>query len=111
GLGWNSVVQSHDFSRIELRLKPSAGRYEGGTYNMPGLLALGASLEMLADHPPEQIARRVLDLTETICRRLPEAGALVKSCREPEHASGIVSFDLPGRNLADVRRACRERQV
>ncbi|HEV3341536.1 MAG TPA: aminotransferase class V-fold PLP-dependent enzyme [Pirellulales bacterium] len=111
GLGWNSVVQAHDFSRIELRLKPSAGRYEGGTYNMPGLLALGASLEMLADHPPEQISRRVVDLTDIICRRLAEVGAVVKSCRRPEHASGIVSFDLPGRNLLEVRRHCRERQV
>jgi selenocysteine lyase/cysteine desulfurase len=111
GLGWNSVVQAHDFSRIELRLKPSAGRYEGGTYNMPGLLALGASLEMLADHPPEQIARRVIDLTDAICQRLAEVGAVIQSCRRKEHASGIVSFDLPGRNLLEVRRHCRERQV
>jgi cysteine desulfurase/selenocysteine lyase len=111
GLGWNSVVQAHDFSRIELRLKPSAGRYEGGTYNMPGLLALGASLEMLADHPPEQVSRRVVHLTDVVCQRLPEVGAVVKSCRLPERASGIVSFDLPDRNLAEVRRHCRERQV
>ncbi|HWB10597.1 MAG TPA: aminotransferase class V-fold PLP-dependent enzyme [Pirellulales bacterium] len=111
GLGWNSVVHAHDFSRIELRLKPSAGRYEGGTYNMPGLLALGASLEMLADHPPERVSRRVLHLTDVICQRLPEVGAVVKSCRQREHASGIVSFDLPGRNVAEIRRDCRERQV
>src|SRR5487761_353558 len=51
GLGWNSVGQAHDFGQIDLRLKPSAARYEGGTYNMPGLLALGASLEMLAAYP------------------------------------------------------------
>ena len=111
GLGWNSVVQTHDFSKIELKLKPTAGRYEGGTYNMPGLLALGASLEMLDDYPPSAVAERVLDLTDAICERLPEVGATVTSCREREHASGIVSFDVPGRNLADVRRHCRERQV
>jgi selenocysteine lyase/cysteine desulfurase len=111
GLGWNSVEHAHDFSKIELRLKRSAARYEGGTYNMPGLLALGASLEMLGDYPPEQISQRVLDLTDAICHRLPEIGAINTSEREPEHASGVVSFDLPGRNLAEVRRQCRQRQV
>lgn len=111
GLGWNSVVQAHDFNKIELRLKPSAGRYEGGTYNMPGLLALGASLEMLADYPPEKISARVLELTDAICRRLPEVGAVTTTCPDHEHASGIVSFDVPGRNLAEMRRQCRERQV
>ncbi|HET6879670.1 MAG TPA: aminotransferase class V-fold PLP-dependent enzyme [Pirellulales bacterium] len=111
GLGWNSVVHSHDFSKIELCLKPSAGRYEGGTYNMPGLLALGASLEMLADYPPGKISRRVLDLTDAICDRLPSVGAVSTTCREPQQASGIVSFEIPGRNLAEVRRQCRERQV
>lgn len=111
GMGWNSVVQAHDFGKIELSLKPTAGRYEGGTYNMPGLLALGASLEMLADYPPEQICGRLVDLTDAICNRLPEVGATTSTCREHEHASGIVSFDLPGRNLAEVRRRCREQHV
>ena len=111
GLGWNSVVHAHDFSKIELRLKPSAGRYEGGTYNMPGLLALGASLEMLAYYPPEKISQRVLCLTDAICNRLPSVGAVTTTCRERQQASGIVSFDLPGRNLAEVRRQCREQQV
>jgi selenocysteine lyase/cysteine desulfurase len=111
GLGWNSVEHAHDFSKIDLRLKPSAGRYEGGTYNMPGLLALGASLEMLADYPPATMSQRVLELTDAICERLAEVRAVVKSDRRRERASGIVSFDLPGRNLPEVRRHCRERQV
>lgn len=111
GIGWNSVVQSHDYSHIELTLKPAARRYEGGTYNMPGLLALGASLELLAEFPVSEIADRVLSLTDNLCERLSAAGAVVASCREPEHASAIVSFELPGDNPAEVRRRCREHQV
>lgn len=111
GIGWNSVVQSHDYSHIELTLKPAARRYEGGTYNMPGLLALGASLELLAEFPVSEIANRVLSLTDALCERLLAAGAVVSSCREPGRASGIVSFELPDDNPAEVRRRCRERQV
>jgi cysteine desulfurase/selenocysteine lyase len=111
GIGWNSVVQSYDFQRIELELKPTAARYEGGTYNMPGLLALGASLELLASFSTEQIAERILAITEAICERLLRLGAVVASCREGNHASGIVSFELPGRNPAAVRKNCLERRV
>lgn len=111
GIGWNSVVQSHDYTHIELALKPAARRYEGGTYNMPGLLALGASLELLASFPVAEIAARVLSLTDALCARLSAAGAVVSSCREKAHASGIVSFELPGENPAEVRRRCREQQV
>jgi selenocysteine lyase/cysteine desulfurase len=111
GLGWNSVVQPYDFDRIELNPKPAAARYEGGTYNMPGLLALGASLELLAAFPTERVAARILAITDEICERLSRVGAAIASCREPLHASGIVSFELPGRNPALVRKGCRERHV
>ena len=106
GIGWNSVVQGNDFSRIELNLKPSAARYEGGTYNIGGLLALGASLEILAAIGVEAIGRRVLEITELACDRLTSVGAKVASSREPQHASGIVSFDVPGHSPNDMRKQC-----
>ncbi|HUY93407.1 MAG TPA: aminotransferase class V-fold PLP-dependent enzyme [Pirellulales bacterium] len=111
GVGWNSVAHAYDFNCVEMNLKPAAARYEGGTYNMPGLAAFGASLELLATYPTEQIAARVLAVTDELCERLARLGAKIASCREPQHASGIVSFELPGRNPALVRKACREQQV
>src|SRR5262249_57975712 len=47
GVGWNSVVGAHDFSTIDFRLKPHAGRFEGGTLNVGGIVALGESLGLL----------------------------------------------------------------
>jgi len=111
GVGWNSVVQTLDFSHIELKIKPAAGRYEGGTYNMAGFAALGASLDLLARYPRAEIAARVLQITDEICRRLGELVATVASCRDTGRASGIVAFDLAGQDPSQVRKRCRERRV
>ena len=106
GVGWNSVVGSQDFSRIDPTWKKTAERYEGGSPNMAGLLALGASLELLERFGSSSIAARVLEITDQACQRLAEIGAVVQSDRSDAHKSGIVVFDLPGRDLEAVRRSC-----
>ena len=111
GVGWNSVVHSQDFRHIELKLKPSAERYEGGSQNMVGMLALGASLEMLLGYGIDQIAKQILKITDQACERLAEIGAQIVSTREGERRSGIVSFELAGRDPALVRRHCLAQHV
>jgi selenocysteine lyase/cysteine desulfurase len=107
-VGWNSVVRAHDFSHVEMNLKPAASRYEGGTQNMAGVLALGASLDLLArmglGATRSAIADRVLSISDYACARLAAAGARITSPREPQHRSGIVVFDVPGQEPAAVRR-------
>jgi cysteine desulfurase / selenocysteine lyase len=112
GVGWNSVKHEHDFNRIEYDLKDTAQRYEGGSQNVAGLIALGASLELLAQFPAEARAARVLEITDLACRRLVELGAVILSDRtRDENKSGIVLFELPGRDPQAVRRACLEKGV
>lgn len=106
GVGWNSVVQGGDFSRIELALKPNSSRYEGGTQNMAGMMALGASLRLLESLGIEQIAAAILDITDHACQRLAEVGARVVSSRNGDDRSGIISFELPGADVATVRKQC-----
>ena len=43
GVGWHSVVHALDFSHIDLNLKPHAGRWESGSLNVAGSIALGAA--------------------------------------------------------------------
>jgi selenocysteine lyase/cysteine desulfurase len=106
GVGWSSVAGAADFNRIELVFKDTASRYEGGSQNMVGLLALKTSLELLAGFGFPAIAQRVVALTDLACRRLVEAGAVVRTPRDPGHESGIVSFELPDRDPLAVRRHC-----
>lgn len=111
GVGWNSVVHAHDFNRIELVFKDSAARYEGGSPSTAGWIALGASLQLLTSFGMEAIARRVLEITDLACERLQQIGAVIRSDRRPQHKSGIVAFELPGRDPEAVKTRCLERGV
>lgn len=115
GVGWNSVVHCFDFDHVELNLKPSAARYEGGTMNSVGFLALGASLEVLADqglaHNSMAIADRVLDVREYAAEELTKLGAHVRNQYERCHQSGILSFQLPEANHQALRETCLEQGV
>ncbi len=108
GVGWNSVIHSGDYTRRELNLRPTAARYEGGTWNMPGIMGLGASLELLLSFGVDSISQRVLEVTDLLCDRLAGQGGIVHSHREDEHKSGIVSFEMPGQDTFAVRRRCLE---
>lgn len=108
GIGWNSVVNEHDFSRIDLTLKHNAIRYEGGSQNSAGLLGLGASIALLNRLGAAAIAQRVLEITDLACERLQSLGATISSDRRPPHKSGIVTFELPGRDPQQLRRRCLE---
>ncbi len=111
GLGWNSVRQGTDYSRIELNVKDSAARYEGGSYNVAGFLGLGASLELLGRHDIHQIAARLLAVTDEACERLRRQGAQVCSHREPGRASGIVAFEIPDRNPLALKKELLKHHV
>lgn len=115
GVGWNSVVQGHDFGRIDLTLRDEAARYEGGSQNLAGVLALGASLRMLRDFGlgpnTSAVGERVLEISELACRRIEQIGGKVVSRRTAEHRSGIVAFEMPGRDPQAERRRLLKRGV
>ena len=111
GVGWNSVRNELDFSHIELVFKDSAARYEGGSQNVAGLSGLAASLELLDRFGTTALSRRIVEITDLACRRLTEIGATILSDRSPAHRSGIVSFELPGRDPQTLRQQCREKDV
>ncbi|MCS6850189.1 MAG: aminotransferase class V-fold PLP-dependent enzyme [Gemmataceae bacterium] len=107
GIGWNSVVGSRDFCRIDFTLKPHAGRWESGTLNVGGISALGASIELLLSVGLKAIEQRVLYLTDLLCESAARAGLQIWSSRQPGDRSGIVSLVVPGVNPRAVVRACR----
>jgi selenocysteine lyase/cysteine desulfurase len=115
GVGWNSVVHRHDYSKVDLELSPDASRYEGGSMNMAGMIALAASLQLLLDcghgSRDSQLADRVLDITDLACETLVQHGCQMVTRRDGEHRSGILTFDVPDQNPVELRRRCLEAGV
>lgn len=111
-VGWKSVIGYADYSTIDFRLQPRAARFEGGSHNMPGILALGASLELFEEIGPVAIAAGLKRVTDELVALVPALGGEVVSPRGEGEWSGIVSFTLPGRDARSlVRRARQERVV
>jgi selenocysteine lyase/cysteine desulfurase len=117
GPGWHSVNPGQDYTHIELNLRPTAARYEGGSQNNGGMLAFGASLKLLNDLGAKNLAAAVLDITDRACERLAKIGATIVSDRRPDHRdgeqrSGIVAFAFPGRDhMAMKRHAMRQNVI
>lgn len=111
GIGWNSVVGARDFTRIDFRLKPHAGRWESGTLNVGDIMGLGASLGLLLGIGVPLINDRVMQLTDYLCNVAGAAALEVFSSRIPDERSGIVSLRAPGRDLSQLVRRCRNKGI
>ncbi len=114
-VGWHSVVDSHDFGKAELNIRPDAARYEGGSQNMVGFLGLGASVDLLVRHgltsTDSPIGERVLWITSLARQKLESMGATIVGPQADHQRSGIVAFEIPGRNPGQLRSQCLKQGV
>ncbi|MCI0702395.1 MAG: aminotransferase class V-fold PLP-dependent enzyme [Planctomycetia bacterium] len=107
GVGAFSVIKPLAFSTIDFTMKPHAGRWEGGALNIPGISALGASLELLLSAGIENVQHRVIELTDYLCDRALSLGWQVFSSRAESEKSGIVSLLHPKLPPDEVMKRCR----
>ena len=103
--GWFSLEEPFDFFNVEQPLKQSAARYEEGAYNVAGLHGMVGSLELLLEAGPDELARRILLLTDRLCEGLRSIGWSVLSPRETEaEKSGIVLCTRAGEDFGTLRQ-------
>ncbi|MCC9605224.1 aminotransferase class V-fold PLP-dependent enzyme [Blastopirellula sp. JC732] len=114
-VGPSSMVKPYDYDRIALDFADSARRFEGGSKNMVGYMAMGSSLGLLMEYGagPQQsaIGERVLEIGDYAVERLQSIGASIFSDREGEKRSGIISFDFPGQDPHQLRKRCVDAKV
>lgn len=95
-VGWMNMVNASDYGNYQFEFQPDARRFEPGSYNIPGILGLGASLELLLEVGIDRVWARIDMLTSRLCAGLEGKGYRVFSPREnPDERSGIVIFDPP----------------
>lgn len=114
-VGWASVKNSHNYSDPVFQLSDGASRFESGSANMVGAVALLASLEMFRQvrrtHGDTAIGDRVLHSTRQLDQLLRQVGAVTRLPIDPMHQSGILTFEVPGVEPAEIRRQAMERKV
>lgn len=107
-VGWMNVVNAQEYGNYDYTLRPDAGRFECGTYNVPGLLALKASLEMLLALGTPNVRERIKYLTSHLILALRDKGYQIISPRHADNYSGIVSFISPAHNHEQIVRSLRK---
>lgn len=95
-VGWMNMVDAQNYCDYRYEFQPDARRFEPGSYNVPGILALGAAIDLLLEVGVDEIWRRVEALTARLCEGLTGKGYRVFSPRRhADERSGIVIFDPP----------------
>ena len=110
-VGWNSVADAGNYDVYDATPAPTARRFECGSHNTLGIHALGASLDLLLEVGIEAIQERLRVLTDRLVDGLRGAGYRVLSPRGESEWSGIVTFDSPVHDTADLHRALRGRKI
>ncbi len=111
GVGWHSVTSSYNTPGIHFDLKPSAQRWEGGTFNMPGIQAFGTSVGLFLELGPAAVSARILDRADCAREAARRAGWTVRESGRPEDRSGIVILEREGVDPEAVARDLRQRGV
>lgn len=117
-VGWHSLDERQAFDPANTQLKASAARYEGGSANIVGLLALERSVRELLDHGA---GRRESGFADAILANVAmlEEGARSVGCRvhlpEPiDRRSGILTISWPECDAAiatAARKFCLSRGI
>ena len=106
-VGWMNVINAEKYGEYDFTLKDDAGRFESGSWNVPGLLALKASLELIDAAGVEAIATYVRRLTDRLIDGLRTKGYQIISPRGDGEWSGIVSFVSPTHDHQEIFRMLR----
>ena len=108
---WMSVKEPFAFGKYHFEFADTARRYEAGSYNLPGIFALGGAFALIERIGIENICCRLLDLTDRLTAGLRDKGYRVVSSRTRSEASAIVSFisdlhdhDIVQRHLENEHR-------
>ena len=103
--GWHNVRNPDFVAQETIEFRQGAAKFEAGTHNLVGLAGLVAALELALEIGVDNIAAELLRKRAWLVPALQAKGCNVLNAKpKPENASGITSFFLPGKNLAELNQ-------
>lgn len=110
--GWQMLEHSGDYGRHEWQPAASAQRFECGSPNTLGAMALDASLSLLEEVGMERVGNAVLERVKWLEEGLSAiSGVQLHSSREAERRSGILTFSIDGLQATTVWQQLMHNQV
>ncbi len=94
-VGAGSVVDPMNFLDYNLTYPDSADRFNTGSQNWAGMVALNASLGLLLEVGIARISEQILTLIGALIDDLTRRGYTLSASTEPQHRSGIVVAQTP----------------
>jgi selenocysteine lyase/cysteine desulfurase len=110
--GWHMLEHSGDYQRDQWQPAASAQRFECGSPNTLGAMALDASLSLLEEVGMDQVGKAVIERVIWLEEGLSAIdGVRLHSARTAERRSGILTFSLDHKPTADVWQQLMRNQV
>ncbi|SDZ38016.1 aminotransferase class V-fold PLP-dependent enzyme [Pseudomonas sp. NFIX28] len=110
--GWHMLEHMGDYSRNEWEPAKSARRFECGSPNMLGAMALEASLSLLEEVGMEQVAALIAERVQWLQEGLSAIpGIRLHTPLNPARRGGILSFSIDGIDNRQVHEALQQQQV
>lgn len=101
--GYEEDVDDFD----KLNYHDDARRFDSGVYNLAGICALGASIDLLLAVGIENVQKRVKENSDLLVAGLADKGWTLHSPRTASEWSGIVSFSSEHHDLNALRKYLR----
>ncbi len=91
-VGWKSVKGDLAFEQPDYDLKSDAARFEEGSMNVMGIVALGAAVDLLLEIGIDKIQERVHSLGDLIMKETEIRGLTVLTPKEKDSRGGNITF-------------------
>ena len=109
--GWRSMRKMFDWSDMEIDFAEGAKRFETGTMNAYGIVALGGALEIFLEIGAGDLERRILALADRAATGLADLGFQLISSRRPGETSGIVAAVHPKHAANDLVKRLAQKDI
>lgn len=110
--GWHNVRCPNYVTQEKIEYKSDARRYEAGSHNLLGIVALRASMELLLEIGLENIGRELLRKRAWFIPELQSKGyTVLQAGTGPQNSGGIITFFKPGIDIAALHARLEENHI